>query len=339
MITPMDDIAGYRRSLPVAAVPRHELGGDALAKRWLVQLIASRSLADAATVSAAQVARVGPALCELCVEAIGSDEGLAALAASPEVAAVPALAGARDAPAVAAAVAALQTALWDSARAALREPSAELVAALAERIAAIAAVVLRVSLAGPAASETAVVERAPDLTGRSPADNGTATVGWRPPVVPEPDEELRLSKSDQEPWLAAITGAMSRGGGEPFGVIAIEVDELERLVTSASGKEVAEAIDAAEGAIARELGPDDRLVREHAGRCWVIAAVRTHDSARALGGQLAARVSEAAVVAGAPLVASVGLAMFPADGDDAAALAAHADEALFAARAAGIRIA
>jgi len=43
-------------------------------------------------------------------------------------------------------------------------------------------------------------------------------------------------------------------------------------------------------------------------------------------------------VRGAPLAISIGLAAAPADGTDADALAAHADEALFTARAAGVPV-
>ena len=42
---------------------------------------------------------------------------------------------------------------------------------------------------------------------------------------------------------------------------------------------------------------------------------------------------------GAPLRASVGIAVSPDDGTDAASLVAHADEGVFAARAAGVDLA
>jgi GGDEF domain-containing protein len=50
-------------------------------------------------------------------------------------------------------------------------------------------------------------------------------------------------------------------------------------------------------------------------------------------------VSGAASHHGAPLAISIGLAVSPDDAIDADMLAAHADEGLFAARAAGVRLA
>ena len=62
-------------------------------------------------------------------------------------------------------------------------------------------------------------------------------------------------------------------------------------------------------------------------------------SGRALGQRLGEAVSAAALHHGAPLALSIGLAVAPDDAIDAEQLAAHADEGLFAARAAGIRLA
>jgi GGDEF domain-containing protein len=70
----------------------------------------------------------------------------------------------------------------------------------------------------------------------------------------------------------------------------------------------------------------------------VLAADLGASGGRALAERLADAVAGAASLHGAPLSASIGIAACPSDGSDLAALEARADEALFAARAAGVRI-
>ena len=62
-------------------------------------------------------------------------------------------------------------------------------------------------------------------------------------------------------------------------------------------------------------------------------------AARALGERIADAVRAAAVHRGTPLSVSIGLAICPEDGTAALGLAEHADEGLFAARAAGTGLA
>ena len=102
--------------------------------------------------------------------------------------------------------------------------------------------------------------------------------------------------------------------------------------------------DAADGALARveqavrgELRPGDVLGREDDGRLWIVAAELGAPGARALAERLADAVAAVAPLRGAPLTVSIGLAASPADGTDRDALAARADESLYAARAAGGR--
>jgi GGDEF domain-containing protein len=97
----------------------------------------------------------------------------------------------------------------------------------------------------------------------------------------------------------------------------------------------AAALARAHDAVRDELRPGDVLGREEDGRLWVVAAELGASGGRALAERLADAVAAAAAPKGAPLSASVGIAAAPADGTDADALAARADAALFAARAAG----
>ena len=72
---------------------------------------------------------------------------------------------------------------------------------------------------------------------------------------------------------------------------------------------------------------------------WIIGGGTTLEGARALGRRLANAAAGAGTLGGAPLEASVGIAVSPDDGTDAASLVAHADEGVFAARAAGVDLA
>jgi diguanylate cyclase (GGDEF)-like protein len=100
----------------------------------------------------------------------------------------------------------------------------------------------------------------------------------------------------------------------------------------------AAALAAVEDAVRGELRPGDVLGREQDGRLWVVAADLGASGARALAERLADAVAAVAPVRGAPLTASIGVAASPEDGSDVEALSARADEALYAARAAGVPI-
>jgi GGDEF domain-containing protein len=332
------DSPSRRRSRPVADLPIADLrDGVDVAKRWLLELIASAPLASAKSVPAAELARGGPPLCAAMVDAIESDEALETLSRSAPAADAGHLAGAPDAAATAAAVEALRAALQSAVRARLSEPSAELVASVSDRVSDISATVLARSLgAGAADLETAD----PQISSVAGAQ-AEETVPHLRPVVPEPDEPIMVSKpADGDPWIVAMERRIDRSDGdEPFAVLTTEIDDVDRLVVSGSGKEVAGAIDAAERALIAGLAPADVLVRERVGRYWIVSPMPEQPVARELGEQLAASVSDSASIAGAPLTASVGLAMFPADGKSPDELAEKADERLFAARSAGIRIA
>lgn len=171
-----------------------------------------------------------------------------------------------------------------------------------------------------------------------PGDEGERPVGV-PPYVGD-DLVARRGGGQAEPWLDAVAARLGRHAedGEPFAVLAVEVDDAERLLAADADGEALLSITRAEAAVRRASRGADAIVREHPGRLWVVVAVGGAADARALG----ERVAEAAakvVLRGAPLTVSIGVATCPEDGADAASLAAHADEGVFAARAAGVRLA
>jgi GGDEF domain-containing protein len=352
----MADPTAHRRApRPVADVPVGSLAdGSVVAKAWLVALVETAPLSAAAAVPVAEIAAGGPPLCAAVLEALGSEAALDRLRPDGDrarlAARAAALAGAGDPAAAVVAIEALRSATWD----ALRSDDAT----LAIRLAHVCAVVLEGSLAAapspPAGAASVPLAAAPPVARPSAAAPPPSPPAAPPPAPAAPPEppafaagpevvihDARHHDDGHEPWRAPIERRLERQlqDGRPFAVLAMEIDDLERLLAAATGREVVEAIEAAERAICGELRPADMLVRERLGRYWLTAPETDVSSGRALGQRLADAVSAAAFHHGAPLAMSIGLAVAPDDALDAEMLAAHADEGLFAARAAGVRLA
>ncbi len=142
------------------------------------------------------------------------------------------------------------------------------------------------------------------------------------------------------PWLAAISKRLERRvvDGRPFAVFVVEVDDLDRLLASQTGREVAIALETAERGLTAELAPADLVVRERLGRWWLTSPDRDPVAAHDLGTRVAAAIGRAQL-GSAPLSVSIGVAVCPGDGESLEALAGRADEGMFAARAAGVALA
>ena len=310
-----------------------------MAKAWLVALIEAAPLRAAAGVPAASVAAEGPALCAAVLEALGSEAALDRLRPGGDRAGLAAraaqLAGADGPAGAVAALEALRAATWD----ALRSDDAQ----LAIRLAHVCATVLEAAVAS-AALQIVVPEPASSAPVPELVPDADPLPG--PVLVPEPEPEVvihdaRSNGEVVEPWRAPIERRLDRQlqDGRPFSVLTMEVDDLDRLLASATGREVVEAIESAERAICNELRPADMLVRERLGRYWLTAPETDLASGRALGQRLADAVAAAAFHHGAPLALAIAGAGAPAAAIDAGVLAAHPAEGLFAARAAGVRLA
>ena len=160
-------------------------------------------------------------------------------------------------------------------------------------------------------------------------------------LAPEepPEIEIRDERRERDPiaWIASIGRRLERHerDGVPFAVLLVELADVERLRHAELPGEVARLTGLVETALANKLRPADSLTRESPGRYWLLAPETDASSARALAGRLAEAVRGAASHRGAPLEVAVGIAICPVDGSQAAALAAHADIALYAAQAAG----
>jgi len=353
-----------RAPRPVADAPLEALANaDELAKGWLLTLIADAPLQQAAAVPAAELARDAPPLCAAMTASLASNDALDRLRADGDLAPLAAragrVAGAVDPAGTAGALAALRGVLWNGIADGLRAPDPELVAALAARLGLVCDVVAAAALASApvAAPVTAPAEdEAPHLA--AVPDDAPAPAPAPPPVAaPEQQAPSRGPsvpadvfptvtaspplEDRHEPWATAVVRRVERllVSGSPVAVLAVDIDGAEVLLASDLHGEARSALDRVERALRDELRPGDAAVRERDGRLWIVGGGTKLEGARALGRRLANAAASAATVAGAPLRASVGIAISPDDGTDAASLVAHADEGVFAARAAGVDLA
>jgi diguanylate cyclase (GGDEF)-like protein len=298
---------------PVAGLDNAE----ALAKEWLLDLIASRPLGQAVRVSTDRMAADGPALVAAVVAALVSDRELERLAVDGENAVLAAAAGAisgADGPAeIVAALEGLRSVVWAAIERTAPGPPP---ASLAGRLAHVCASVAETALAA--------------------GDRRAATESVH-------DDELasiRASRAGDGPlWIEALERQLADGGrsGHRFALLLVDLDAAERLRLAAA-EEAADAFARIGRAVREHVRRADVIANEDDGRVWVIAGDTGRTGAGALAMRIADAVESAASLHGAALTASVGIAIYPDDGREAAGLTAHAEEGVFAARAAGTRV-
>ena len=318
------------------------------AKHWLIELLAASPLSRAGEVPVADLARDAPELCSAIVHAIGSDQAFQELERSPLPASIPRLTGATDVAAVVAAVDALRRVLLRTIMAASPLPEPAYATEVSDRLASICFSILGqsvIGVAGTGGTSPPVTE--PQIDSGEPLRFARRQAG--PATEATPPAEPAASRNGSDAVAPAGSGSArdiivmrterARAAGQPVGLLTVEIDDLDRLVASASGMEVATALEAAERAVAGALSAGDDLCRVRLGHHWVVTSEGDPVLLRDLGERLAAAISQAASLAGAPLTASVGIASFPRDGEDVDEVIVRADERLFAARAAGVRLA
>lgn len=154
-----------------------------------------------------------------------------------------------------------------------------------------------------------------------------------------PEIQIRDERGEHAPtaWIASIARLLERYARDraPFAVLLVELADIERLRHAELPGEVSRLTSVVEAALSGELRPADSLTRESPGRYWLLAPETDSDGARALAERMASAVRGAASHRGASLQIAVGIAVCPVNGSQAVALAAHADIALYAARASG----
>jgi GGDEF domain-containing protein len=287
---------------------------------------------------------------------------------------LPAICGAREPAALVEAVEALRGVLWEALLDELSEPSTRLVGDLSDRLAHVCSAMLAVAVDVTAASafdptdERVELERqapfarepsrSPTAYGaaaivdehvhasapvdahghvRAPVRAGSSLSERRQPRLGEIEIRDERRVEGAAAWIGSIGAQLERfeRDGLPFAVLLVELVDVERLRREESAEELAQLMAGVEEALASALGEwAGALTRERPGRFWLLAPATDGSGAARLAERLTRAVGARAGRRGAPVVVAIGVAVCPEDGRQAAALAAHADVGLFAARSA-----
>jgi hypothetical protein len=276
--------------------------------------------------------------------------------------------GARDAVAVVEAVETLRGVLWQALLDQLREPSPRLVGDVCDRLAYVCAVLLAAALdtgatpalapeqrgdvprERPAVGVREVVRPGSSLAGAVIVDEhadpaAVAVVGERRSVAPaaaaqpSPEIEIRDQRREHGPaaWVSSIGAQLElfERDSTPFAVLLVELFDNERLRRREPPADFMRLVDEMERALADALGArSGSLARERPGRCWLLVPAGDRAGAERLAQRLTRAVDAHAGARDERLAVAIGTAVCPDDGREAAALAAHADLGLYAARSA-----
>jgi GGDEF domain-containing protein len=222
----------------------------------------------------------------------------------------------------------LSDALWASLHESIAGAGADHAALLAQRLADVSSALVLLAGAQEPLSPQAPLEP-PDP---SPVDAAIQIHDTRE----EPERPAHPSA-----WTHSIGRRLERYDEDrlPFAVLLLEVLAIDRLAHVEPREELARLIMQVERAVGAELRPADVLTHEAQGRYWLVTPETDAPGARRLAERLARAVRLAAQHRGVPLEVAIGISVCPEDGQDAAALAAHADVGVYAARAAGRSVA
>jgi GGDEF domain-containing protein len=344
---------------------------DELAKRWVLALIRERPLAAIADVPFQAFAALAPDICSRTIGAVRSDDELQALLTDPSTGDAPSrayarrladLCGAPDAGEVVRAVEALRGVLWEALAGQLAGAPQRLLAEVGDRLAYVCSAALAVAVDTPSgsadtgswqhASRVAVREHAALAVGAWSASSAPATIvdefavdtvageaATSPQPLPREEQiEIRDQRGDGGPaaWIGSIGAQLQRfdRDAQPFAVLLVELAEIERLRRDRPAALLARAGERMELALAAQLEPATAsITRERPGRCWLVVPHTDRAAALSLAERLAGAVASAGADHRKPAPVAIGTAVCPEDGRNAAALAAHADVGLYAARA------
>jgi hypothetical protein len=361
------------RARPVADAPIDALlsRSEDLAKGWLLALLEGAPLADAPQILATELTRDGPRVCDAMLRAIADDTDQRRLepggALAPLVARVGELAGASGAAGTSYAVDALQGVVWAALRSELRDPDPDLVSGLAERLAQVSEL-MRAAALGRVEDSSTGVPRAPGLSAapEPPGASGQAPGGTdpaasqassapeassapsAPPLPDEPEAVPRpaapRSWGDAEPtspapealWVSALEDEILRTGDLPLSLLLAELEDAERMLVVETDPRGVATFGVFAQAVRAVVRRQDILVAENESRAWIIARETGRGGAQALGARISAAVREGAPWRGAPMVASIGVAVLGEDGRTSSELIDSAEESRFAAAANGV---
>jgi GGDEF domain-containing protein len=351
-----------RRARPVADAPIDGLlaQSEELTKGWLLALLERAPLDDAPKILAGDLTRDGPRICEAMLRAIADDTDQRRLepegALAPLAARAGELAGAAGAEATAQAVDALQAVLWAALRHELRGGDPDLVSELAERLAQVAELVRAAALRyadetrGPGATRPGLTSVPPSGPERGPRAPGfdqpepPPPVAGRAPILDPPRQRAWGGAETTGPgpealWIGALQEEIHRSAGSPLSLLLAELEDADRVRAVEGGDGSAATFSEFAQAVRGVVRRQDILVCETEARAWIIARDTGRAGAQALGSRVTVAVREAQPWRGAPMMASVGVAVLGEDGLTPTELIEAAEEARFAAAAAGIDIA
>ena len=129
-----------------------------------------------------------------------------------------------------------------------------------------------------------------------------------------------------------------RSGGAPLSLLLAELEDAERVTAVESHAQARATFTRFAGAVRSAVRRQDILVCESDARAWIIARDTGRPGAFALGERIAAAVRSSEQWHGAPLMASVGVAVRGEDGRTSRELIEAAEEARFAAAAGGVEV-
>jgi GGDEF domain-containing protein len=346
---------------------------EELARRWAAALIQAGPLESIGQLPLEQFAREAPSLCAQVLRALRSDVELQRLTGdgassarehTASARALPAICGASEPAVLVEAVEALRGVLWEALLGQLGEPSARLLGDLGDRLAFTCSAMLAAAVAMPVPSTGARIE-AGELEFESessvPAEHRSERVPSPPGEVVIVDErwladeraseptsarapapaaeiEIRDERREEGPaaWISSIGAALEQFERDsvPFAVLLVELLELERLRRE-QPQELARLAGELEQALTGVLGSrSSSLTRERPGRCWLLIPASDRAGAEQLAQRLMGELHARPADGRAPLTVAIGTAVCPEDGREPAALAAHADIGLYAARSA-----
>jgi GGDEF domain-containing protein len=345
------------RARPVADAPIDALlsRSEDLAKGWLLALLEGAPLADAPQILATELTRDGPRVCEAMLRAIADDTDQRRLepggALAPLVARVGELAGASGAAGASYAVDALQGVVWAGLRSELRDPDPDLVSGLAERLAQVselmrAAALRQVEDSSIGVSPAPGLSAAPDLPGAPGQDPmGPDPAAMESPSSTEPPAPAApRSWGEAEPtspapdalWVSALEEEIERTGESPLSLLLAELEDAERMLVVETDPRGVATFGVFAQAVRAVVRRQDILVAESESRAWIIARETGRGGAQALAARISAAVREGASWRGAPMMASIGVAVLGEDGRTSSELIDSAEESRFAAAANGV---
>jgi GGDEF domain-containing protein len=331
----------------------------------LLALLEQAPLEDAPAIVAADITRDGPRICDAAVRALADDGDLRRLepggALEPLVSRTGELAGAGGAASVAAVVDALEGVLWSAVRSELRGDDAELVSELAERLALVAGLIRAAALRrlGADAQPRRVPGPAPQPPPRAPEPPADPP-GARPPsprlraaVGPaaaprdeassETSETSESGAAERPPealWIGALEDELARAqkADSLLSLLLVELGDADRVRAADTEPEATATFGQFAQALRTVVRRQDILACETESRAWIIARDTGRAGATALATRTAKAVREARPWRGSPMTVNAGIAVYREDGHDAPAMIDAAEQAKFAAAAAGLSV-